>query len=225
MSRAILEVKDVWVGDGPGAAVQGVSFSVGPGEVIGILGAPEAGKSRLLRCIGLDYPPTRGAVFLRGEQVSGASPERRRQLRSGAIELVHPPAPAGVRDETIPVRPSGVLLAAPRTCTVPVAGMRQRIQVAKALSSPADVLLLDEPFAGVDVAVRNRINELLGRLRSEVGTAIVVASRDAEVLSAVADTVLVLDEGVLVEQGITAQIFAAPSHPRTVALVEERRSA
>src|SRR5579862_5040872 len=72
MSRAILEVRDVWVGDGPGAAVQGVSFSVGPGQVVGILGAAQAGKSRLLRCIGLDYPPTRGAVFLRGEEVSRA---------------------------------------------------------------------------------------------------------------------------------------------------------
>src|SRR5579872_5781462 len=64
MARAILEVRDLWVGDGPGAAVQGVDFVVGPGQVLGILGGPDAGKSRLLRCVGLDFPPTRGAVFL-----------------------------------------------------------------------------------------------------------------------------------------------------------------
>lgn len=223
MPRAVLELRDLWVGQGPGAAVQGVSAVVGRGQVLGVLGGPGAGKSRLLRCIGLDYAPSRGAVFLRGDEISGTDPARRRQLRSGPIELVHPPAPLGTPDTTIPGGHVGLTLAA-RARTIPVAGMRQRIQIAKALTSGAEVLLLDEPFTGVDGAVRIRILELLERLRAEVGTAVVMATRDAGLLATLADEVVVLDDGVVVEHGPVSSVLPE-SAVRHTAGVDRLRSA
>jgi ABC-type glutathione transport system ATPase component len=221
MARAILEVRDLWVGDGPGAAVQGVDFVVGPGQVLGVLGGPDAGKSRLLRCVGLDFPPTRGAVFLRGEQVSGADEERRRRLRAGRIELVHPPAPPGAHDATV-VRSRASLLGAARPRTLPVAGMRQRIQIAKALTNRAEVLLLDEPFVGVEPDVRRRILELLDRLRREVGTAVVVASRDAGTCTDLADELVELDEGAVVERRRAPRVLVPPVHDRHDGPAERR---
>jgi ABC-type glutathione transport system ATPase component len=224
VARPILEVRDLCVDSGrvPTACV---SFSVDAGSVLCVLGAEGAGKSRLLRCIGLDFPPAAGSILVRGSDVTGAGSERRRQLRAGTIELVHPPAPAGVADTTVPGARAGMLVAPGHTPTAPVAGMRQRIQIAKALVHGAEVLLLDEPFVGVEPGVQIRIVELLDRLRTERGTAVVVASRDPEVARDLADDVIVLADGAVVEEGPPAEVLDSPRHPRTRELVEARRSA
>jgi len=223
VARPVLEVRDLYVGSGETAACRDISFTVEAGQVLCLLGGEGAGKSQLLRCIGLDFAPVSGSVLVRGVDVTGATSERRRQLRARSIELVHPPAPAGVRDLTVPGTRTGLLLQAGRQ-SAPVAGMRQRIQMAKALSQGADVLLLDEPLAGVEHGVRVRIMELLERLRTEATTAIVVATRDPEVARALADQILVL-QGEMVEMGQADQILDSPRDHRTRALVQSRRSA
>jgi ABC-type multidrug transport system ATPase subunit len=225
VARPVLEVRHVCVDSGETAACRDISFAVEAGQVLCVLGGEGAGKSQLMRCIGLDFPPTSGSILVQGVDVTGATSERRRQLRARSIELVHPPAPAGVRDLTVPGSRAGVLLQAGPGATAPVAGMRQRIQIAKALAHGADVLLLDEPFVGVEHGVRLRIMELLERLRTETQTAVVVASRHAEVARALADDIVVLDEGEVVESGPAEQILEDPHDHRTRALVEARRSA
>ena len=225
MAKASLEVRALWVERGGVTACRDISFTVGPGRVLGILGDEGAGKSQLLRCIGLDFAPLSGSILVRGTDVTGATSQRRRQLRARSIELVHPPAPRGVRDLTVPGTRTGLLIAAGPGPAAPVAGMRQRIQIAKALAQGADVVLLDEPLVGVEHGVQSRILELLGRLRNETETAVVVATRDAQVVRAVADEVVVLDGGAVVESGPADRVLAAPHHPRTRALVEDRRTA
>jgi ABC-type glutathione transport system ATPase component len=112
-----------------------------------------------------------------------------------------------------------------RRATVPVAGMRQRIQIARAFTQGVAVLVVDEPFAGIDHGVRGRIQELLHRARTEVGTAVVVATRQAEVARQLADRVVVLHEGEVIESGPTDGVLDAPCDARTRALVVTRRSA
>lgn len=225
MARPVLEVRDLCVVSGTTTACRDINFAVEAGRVLCVLGGEGAGKSQLLRCIGLDFPPSSGAILLRGSDVTGATNERRRQLRARTIELVHPPAPAGERDSTVPGTRTGVLLQASSGPTAPVAGMRQRIQIAKALAHGADVLLLDEPFVGVEHGVRVRILELLQRLRTETETAVVVATRDPEVARAVADEILVLVDGEVVETGPPLTVLESPRDHRTRSLVEARRSA
>jgi ABC-type glutathione transport system ATPase component len=225
VARPVLEVRDLCVGSGETAACRDISFAVEAGRVLCILGGEGAGKSQLLRCIGLDFAPVSGSIHVQGVAITGATSERRRQLRARSIELVHPPAPAGERDLTVPGTRAGLLIQAGPGATAPVAGMRQRIQIAKALSQGADVLLLDEPFVGVEHGVRLRILELLQRLRTETGTAVVVASRDPEVARSLADDVFVLVDGEAVETGEADQILESPRDHRTRALVESRRSA
>lgn len=221
MARPILEVRDLCIGVGPEARGRGVSLAVGPGEVAAVLGRPGAGKSRLLRCIGLDFAPSSGAVLLNGVDVTGVTGQPRRELRSRSIELVHPPAPDGEPDDTVPGARSGVLLRPPQRPAVPVAGMRQRIQIAKALSHRSDVLLLDEPLIGVEHGVRLRILELLRRLRAERNTAVVIATRDVALVRMVADHVVVLDDGEAVESGPARSVLDAPRHHCTESLVRE----
>lgn len=225
MPRTVLEVRDLWVGDGPAAPCRGVTFGVGAGQVAGVLGGQGAGKSQLLRCIGLDFAPSAGNVLLHGADIAGTTGAERRMLRSRSIELVHPPAPEGETDITVPGSRGGMLLRNGEGTTVPVAGMRQRIQIAKALTQRADVLLLDEPLAGVEHGVRVRILELLQRLRAEGGTAVVIATRDAALVGTLADDVVVLDQGTVVERGPAPLVLDSPRHPCTKRLAEARRSA
>lgn len=224
MPRPVLEVRELWVGEGSSAACRGVNLVVHGGEVVCVLGGEGAGKSQLLRCIGLDFAPSSGKVLLNGTDVSGVGRDRRRELRARSIELVHPPAPEGVRDHTIPGARNGLVMSSSRRTTVPVAGMRQRIQIAKALTHGADVLLLDEPLAGVETPVRARVLELLERLRTGGTTAVLIATRDADV-GRLADRVVVLHSGEVIESGPADRLLDDPRDPRTRQLVEERRSA
>lgn len=225
MARAVLEARDleVWRGDTP--VLRGLSLQAGAGEVVVVVGGPGAGKSTLLRCLGLDFPPRAGTILLHGADITAVTPQRRRSLRSRAIELVHPPAPDGVPDHTVPAGRAGMLLRGPGPEAVPVAGMRQRVQIAKALTATHDVLMLDEPLAGVDGDARDRIIELLQRLRRETRVAVIVATRDVDVAGLLADRVAVLSGGRIVESGTVVQVLASPRHDHTRSLLEGRRSA
>lgn len=224
MPKPVLEVRELWIGEGPAAACRGVNLATHSGEVVCVLGGEGAGKSQLLRCIGLDFAPSSGKVILKGIEVSGLRSDRRRELRARSIELVHPPAPEGTPDHTVPGARNGLVMSGSRRTTVPVAGMRQRIQIAKALTHRADVLLLDEPLAGVDTPVRARVLELLERLRTVGATAVVVATRNAD-LARIADRVVVLHDGEVIESGRADRVLDDPRDPRTVQLIKERRSA
>ena len=191
MTTPSLEVRNLWVGDGAGATVRGVSFAANPGEVIGITGGAGAGKSRLLRCLGLDYLPSAGAIIIGGIDVARCGTDQRRQLRTTHVELVHPPVSAEAAPPTpvdgTPLRP-----------TIPAAGVRQRIQIARALTNGKQLVLLDEPFFGVEDAVRERILELLGRLCGDVQATVVLASQDGELCRQLADRVLEMRGGAVV---------------------------
>jgi len=222
--RPPLEVRDLWVGDPDDPACRGVSLVAPAGVVVVVLGGPGAGKSQLLRCLGLDFPPLSGSILLHGVDIAGVSPDRRRRLRTDAIELVHPPVAGNGPDPTVPAPAAGVVLGTARR-TVPVAGMRQRIQIAKALTRRTDVLLLDEPLLGVEEYAGERIVELIDRLRANGDTAVVAASRDAGVAELLADEVVVLDDGQVVEAGRIDDVLGNPRHPRTADLLGGRRTA
>ncbi|GAB3701993.1 alpha-D-ribose 1-methylphosphonate 5-phosphate C-P-lyase PhnJ [Mariniluteicoccus flavus] len=98
-------------------------------------------------------------------------------------------------------------------------GMRQRVQIAKALAGDPQVLLLDEPTTGLDASVAAGVLDLLRELLAEREIAVAVVSHDFGVISALTDRAIVMRNGRIVEQGLTDQLFADPHHPYTQRLV------
>ncbi|WP_425307747.1 alpha-D-ribose 1-methylphosphonate 5-phosphate C-P-lyase PhnJ [Ammonicoccus fulvus] len=98
-------------------------------------------------------------------------------------------------------------------------GMRQRVQIAKALAGDPQVLLLDEPTTGLDASVAAGVLDLLRELLAERELAVAVVSHDFSVISALTDRALVMRQGHVIEQGLTDRLFADPHHPYTQRLV------
>jgi peptide/nickel transport system ATP-binding protein/oligopeptide transport system ATP-binding protein len=99
-------------------------------------------------------------------------------------------------------------------------GMRQRVMIAMALSCRPQILIADEPTTALDVTIQAQILELLRELQKRVGMAVILITHDLGVIAEMADEVLVMYAGTVVEQGDVRSIFASPKHPYTRALLE-----
>ncbi len=227
-------------------AVDGVSLSIANGERVGLVGESGCGKSTLARALlGLEAP-RQGAIRVHGEELYGrgrAQQRLRRQLQAvfqdpyGSFNPRH-------RIGRIVAEPLHLLgrtaSAAFRRCAVVKAledvgldprdvnryphefsgGQRQRIAIARALVLRPSVVVLDEPVSALDVSVRAQILALLAELNSSYRVGYLFISHDLTVVRAVAERVLVMRNGCIVEEGDTRSVLDAPSHPYTRSLIE-----
>jgi len=150
-------------------------------------------------------------VFTTGEQVAEVVRLHERASRRAAwaravemFQLVGIPAP-GERVRAYPHQLSG--------------GMRQRVMIAMALACRPDLLIADEPTTALDVTIQAQILELLGRLQSELGMAVLLITHDLGVVAETCDDVVVMYAGRIVEHAASALLFAAPRHPYTSGLL------
>jgi phosphonate C-P lyase system protein PhnK len=227
-------------------ACRGVSFDLAPGEVLGIVGESGSGKSTVVAAANLDRSPTSGRVVLGGEDVTGAAGSRRRWLRASQLGIVYQTPQQGLDFDisaggNVALRLLAVgwrsydriraraleLLAGvelpPERVDAPVrsfsGGMRQRVQLARAMAPCPPVLLLDEPTSGLDVSVQARVLDLIRALQRRTGVAMVVVSHDLAVVRMLAQRVLVMRHGRVVEEGLTDQVLSDPAHPYSQLLV------
>ena len=210
-------------------AVDGVDIAVRAGESVALVGESGSGKSTLLRALlGLDRPQS-GAVTLTGrlqavfQDPAGSLDPRWRVERLVAEPL--PPLPAAERRRRVEAVLGQVGLSAADIDRLPhefSGGQRQRIAIARALVVDPDVIAFDEATSALDLAVKTQILNLLAELAATRRLAYLFVTHDLATVRRIADRVLVMRQGRIVEEGPARQIFAAPRHPYTRSLVESQ---
>ncbi|MEX2482584.1 MAG: phosphonate C-P lyase system protein PhnK [Gammaproteobacteria bacterium] len=249
--QPLLQVRGVSKSFGSTVACQDVSFTLYPGEVIGIVGESGSGKSTLLNLLSARLTPDAGRVEynLRHKGMSDifalSEPERRRLMRTdwghvhqnprdGLRMDVSAGGNVGERLMSIGARHYGEIRREgldwlkkveldigridhrPRTFS---GGMQQRLQIARNLVTHPRLVFMDEPTGGLDVSVQARLLDLLRGLVRELGIAAVVVTHDLAVVRLLADRLMVMWRGEVVEEGLTDQVLDDAHHPYTQLLV------
>ncbi|BAT59682.1 methionine import ATP-binding protein MetN [Variibacter gotjawalensis] len=218
-------------------AVDDVSVSLSAGEIVGIIGRSGAGKSTLVRLINGLETPTSGTVTVDGVAISSLDERGARQARraigmvfqhfnllssrTAADNIALPLEIAGRPKDEIKKRVDellglvGLTAERDRYPSELSGGQKQRVGIARALAANPKVLLCDEATSALDPDTTHQILELLARIRRELKLTIILITHEMAVVKAIADRVVVLERGRVIEQGTTFEIFSAPKHPTT----------
>jgi ABC-type Fe3+/spermidine/putrescine transport system ATPase subunit len=231
-SKPLLEVNGVSASWGRREVVRSVSFGVAPGETLTLLGPNGSGKTTLLRVIAGFERPTAGSVRLDGQDLAGVPPHRRSigllfqepalfPHRSVLENIAYAPllqrrSPAEIRSL---VRELSSLLSLDRLLDRSPerlsGGEQQRVALARTLAARPKLVLLDEPFASVDVQVRAGLHAEFRTALRQFGTAAIHVTHDREEGLFLGDRLALIFEGELDTVGPPAEVFAHPSSPRT----------
>jgi ABC-type microcin C transport system duplicated ATPase subunit YejF len=226
------------------AAVAGVSLEIDKGRALALVGESGSGKSTLARCIvGLERADG-GAIVLEGSDIAGLSRAALRPYRK-ALQMIFQdpyaslnprwrvgdiiaqgPIVNGTPRRTARAQAAELLrlvgldpIAANRFPHEFSGGQRQRIGIARALAVKPKLIVADEPVSALDVSVQKQVLELLDELRTAFELSLLFITHDLRVAAQVCEEVAVMKDGVIVERGATAAIFAAPQHEYTKALL------
>ena len=226
-------------------AVNGVSFDIGPGETLGLVGESGCGKSTVGKLILKLHEPTEGAITVRGQNIAGLSrrsmkPVRRQiqtifqdpygslnpRMTAGAIvgEPLKIHGLASGREltrkvvevfEKVGLRPDQMTRFAHEFS----GGQRQRLSIARALVTGPEIIIADEPVSALDVSIQASVINLLIRLQKEMGLSLLFISHDMSVVEHISHRVAVMYLGRIVETGPREALFSNPQHPYTEALL------
>lgn len=236
------DVTKVYGEQPPVAALRGVSFSVQRGELAAIVGPSGSGKSTLLHVMGTLESPSSGIVRIAGVDVARLNDRELSLLRARQIGfvfqqfflaehatvrenvadgLLYAGVPAAERyrraDEAL--ERVGLSDRAQFKPTKLSGGQRQRVAIARALAVGPEVLIADEAVSALDVSVQTQLLNLFLDLREELGVAMIFVAHQLAVLAEVADRVAIMHEGRIVETGPAEEVFRAPRHEYTRALL------
>ena len=227
-------------------AAADVSFSVAPGECLGLVGESGSGKTTIARCVVGLHQPSGGRILLDGQALATRAKDRTREQRrrcqivfQNPYESLNPLRRVGdqvahaarvlrglgareARAEALRLLelvrlPARTADRFPRELS---GGERQRIAIARAAVAQPDLIVCDEITSALDVSVQGAVIELLGDLRQEFGVSLLFITHDLGVVASIADRVIVLDRGSICEEGPVDQVFHAPTSPRARELLE-----
>ncbi len=226
-------------------AVDGASFTLDRGKTLAVVGESGCGKSTLARMVTMIEEPTSGTLNIGGKDIVGASRATLRGLRPkvqivfqnpygslnprqtiGAILeeplLVNTRLAKSERQEKARAMMQSVGLRPEHYDRYPhmfSGGQRQRIAIARALMLDPEVLVLDEPVSALDISIQAQVLNLLADIQEKHDLAYLFISHDLSVVKHIADDVMVMYLGRVVEQGTRDDIFGNPQHPYTQALL------
>ncbi|QUS35785.1 ATP-binding cassette domain-containing protein [Falsirhodobacter algicola] len=220
-------------------ALKGISFSIEQGRTLAIVGESGCGKSTLARILTLIDPATEGEMYLDGQRVSlsGLTPELRRKVqivfqnpygslnpRQKVGDMLMEPLILNTKDDAKTRREKAMAmlirvgLQAEHFNRYPhmfSGGQRQRLAIARALMVNPRLLVLDEPVSALDLSVQAQVLNLLADLQDEFDLTYVFISHDLSVVRYIADEVMVMYKGEVVEFGTREAVFADPQHDYT----------
>jgi len=238
--------------DGTVKAVDGVDFSLKPGQTLGVVGESGCGKSvtslSIMRLVDRPGYLAGGQLMFRGRDLAKISEKEMRGVRGDEISMIfqepmtslNPVFTVGnqVREAITEHRKISKSDADARTVElfrmvgIPSperrikdyphnmsGGMRQRVMIAMALALQPDLLIADEPTTALDVTIQAQILELMRDLRTKNNTAVLLITHDIGVVAEMADEVVVMYTGKVVEHGSVQQVLKTPKHPYTVGLL------
>jgi peptide/nickel transport system ATP-binding protein len=226
----------------PVRAVDGVTFSLGAGDVLGVVGESGCGKSTLARLIMGLLPPTSGEVLVDGKSLARMDRRERARLiqpvfqdpfsslnpRQRIRDIVGLPLaaqgdlPKAKQIDRVMDMLARVGISSEMAERMPAqlsGGQRQRVAIARALVLYPRIVVCDEPTSALDVSVQAQILNLLAELRQELGLTYLFISHNLAVVEYIATEVAVMYLGRIVEHAPVQDLFRAPAHPYTQALL------
>ena len=227
---SLIEVKDVTMRFGGLAAVADVSFVLNKGEILGLIGPNGAGKTTLFNVINGFYRPTKGDVFLNGKRVTNLRPHVLCKLGvARTFQVVRPLQRMSTLDNVLA---SAFIRTKSKAEAVDLSlellqftglyddinvlskglplGKRKRLEIARALATQPEIILLDEAFAGLNPTEINEQIEIVKKIRTERGITILIIEHHMKVIMAVSDRIVVLNYGQKIAEGTPAEIGHNP---------------
>lgn len=224
-------------GGEPVLAVDAVDLEIAAGSVCGIVGYSGAGKSTVLRLVNALETPTSGRVEIDGRDITGLRERELRALRGDigmifqqfnlfdsrtvAGNVAYPLEVAGKSRAEVKARVSELLDfvgLAGKARNYPEqlsGGQRQRVGIARALATNPRILLADEATSALDPDTTQEVLALLKRVNTELGVTILVITHEMEVVRAIADRVVVMEHGRIIESGEVFEVLSSPQQPAT----------
>ena len=226
-------------------AANDVNLQVRRGETLGIVGESGSGKTTVARCIGRLVAPTSGAIMLSDVDIAllperKLRPHRRRvqivfqdpyrslnPRRTVRASIIEGPMNFGISEGEAVERARSLMglvgLSPDVLDRYPhqfSGGQRQRIAIARALAMEPEILIADEAVSALDVSVQAQVLDLLDDVKKRFDLAVLFITHDLRVAAQICDRIMVMERGVVVEEGYTGAVFAAPKHPYTRALLD-----
>ncbi|MER5598481.1 amino acid ABC transporter ATP-binding protein [Streptomyces sp. NPDC002265] len=236
MSTPEIMVKDLHKSFGDNEVLKGIDLEIGRGEVVCVIGPSGSGKSTLLRCVNLLEEPSKGQVFVGGTEVTHPDVDIdavRRRIGMVFQQFNLFPHLSVTENLMLPQRrvlgrgrAEAARIAAENLARVGLAekagaypavlsgGQQQRVAIARALAMGPEVMLFDEPTSALDPELVGDVLAVM-RMLADEGMTMMVVTHEMTFAREVADRVVFMDGGVIVEQGLPADVIGRPRHART----------